>query len=161
LKLLTLWYDFYVALQSRFAQIVCGIITEVVFNCLHIILGSLGSSNTIKALHSHDDAFFGLTKSNDQSLFGTKAGMKWQPPNASKIKNNKAKEKGFGRTTILVAILTRLTPFQAAKMHGNNHENKHVKLVQYCCTKQAFALLQISNQRPLVSMSRKGLKQES
>ena len=42
LKLLTLLYDFYIALQSRFVQVVCGIIVEVVFNHLHIILDLLG-----------------------------------------------------------------------------------------------------------------------
>ena len=41
-KLLTLLYDFYIALQSRFVQVVCGIIVEVVFNHLHIILDLLG-----------------------------------------------------------------------------------------------------------------------
>ena len=46
LKLLTLWYDFYVALQSRFVQVVCGIIIEVVFNHLHIILDLLGVQMT-------------------------------------------------------------------------------------------------------------------
>ena len=43
------------------------------------------------ALHFHDDAFFGLTKSNDRALFRRKAGKKWLPPNASKVKSNKAK----------------------------------------------------------------------
>jgi len=46
LKLLTLWYDFNVALQSRFVQVVCGIIIEVVFNHLHIILDLLGVQMT-------------------------------------------------------------------------------------------------------------------
>ena len=45
------------------------------------------------ALCFHDDAFFGLTKSNDRVLFGRKTGKKWQPPNASKIKSNKVKVK--------------------------------------------------------------------
>ena len=43
------------------------------------------------ALRFHDDAFFGLTKSNDQALFGRRTRKKWQPPNASKIRCNKAK----------------------------------------------------------------------
>ena len=42
-------------------------------------------------MHFYDDAFFRLTKSNNQVLFGRKAGKKWQPPNAIKIKSNKAK----------------------------------------------------------------------
>ena len=43
------------------------------------------------ALKFHDDAFFGLTKSDDRALFGRRAGKKWLPPNASKIRSNKAK----------------------------------------------------------------------
>ena len=43
------------------------------------------------ALKFHDDAFFGLTKSDDRALFGRKATKKWLPPNGSKIRSNKAK----------------------------------------------------------------------
>ena len=43
------------------------------------------------ALHFHDDAFFGLIKSDDRALFGRKAGKKWQPPNNSKMRSNAKK----------------------------------------------------------------------
>jgi len=36
------------------------------------------------ALHFHNDAFFGLTKSDDRAMFGRKAGKKWESPNNSK-----------------------------------------------------------------------------
>ena len=52
------------------------------------------------ALYFHDDAFFGLMKSDDRALFGRKAGKKWLPPNARKIKSNKAKVEVIKRKIV-------------------------------------------------------------
>ena len=43
------------------------------------------------ALQFHDDAFFGLTKSDDRAMCGRKAGKTWEPPNKSKMKSNAKK----------------------------------------------------------------------
>ena len=40
------------------------------------------------ALNFHDDAFFGLKKSDDWAMFGRKAGKKWEPSNNIKMKSN-------------------------------------------------------------------------
>ena len=51
-------------------------------------------------MHFHNDAFFGLTKSDDRALFGRRAGKKWLPPNASKIRSNKAKVEVIKRKIV-------------------------------------------------------------
>ena len=131
------------------------------------------------ALQFHDDALFGLTKSDDRALSGRKAGKKCLPPNASKIKSNKAKveviKRKIAEETEVINIVLKMIMFvqrflvlfvhdlhlfkQQKRM--DYHVNKHVKLLQCCCTKQTFDLLQRSNQIPLVGRSSKGLNQES
>jgi len=51
-----------------------------------------GGFNGVKCLlHFHDDAYFGLTKSDDQAMRGRKAGKKWGPHNESKMRSNAEK----------------------------------------------------------------------
>ena len=42
-------------------------------------------------LHFQNDAYFGLTESDDRAMFGRKAVKKWEPPNGSKMRSNAKK----------------------------------------------------------------------